>query len=91
LAPIRGTVTCERRVVSEVVDQTRTVVFHRFEGADETKLREQARTTKMAPRLMKVVSAKDPRGTGGFRAWSVGRESSYYTERLVRFLRESTA
>jgi len=37
----------ERRVASEVIDHIRTVVFHRFVGADEAKLEEQGRTTKM--------------------------------------------
>ena len=46
-------------MASEVTNYTRTVGLHRFEGADETEPKEQARTTRMAPTTIGVITAKD--------------------------------
>ena len=44
-------------------DDIRTVGLHRFVGADETKLKEQARTMRMAPMVTEVIDMWGFKGT----------------------------
>ena len=54
-----------RRGTSKIEDHKRTVGLHRFAGADKAKLKEQARTTRIAPTVMRVIVAEGAEDTRG--------------------------